>query len=100
MGGGVKGLLAGGEADVFAVIAHPVRRALLDRLRETAGRDEPVRRLAAPFPASRPAVSQHLAVLLAAGLVRERKVGRERYYRLEPRRLREVAEWVGPYERF
>jgi DNA-binding transcriptional ArsR family regulator len=88
-----------GEADLFAVLGHPVRRALLDRLREAGGGEQPVKRLAAPFAISRPAVSQHLAVLLAAGLVRERKVGRERHYRLDGARLREVYQWAGRYAR-
>ena len=89
-----------GEADLFAVLGHPVRRALLDHLREAGGGEQPVKRLAAPFAISRPAISQHLAVLLAAGLVRERKVGRERHYRLEGTRLREVHQWAGRYARF
>jgi DNA-binding transcriptional ArsR family regulator len=89
-----------GEADLFAVLGHPVRRALLDHLREADGGEQPVKRLAAPFAISRPAISQHLAVLLAAGLVRERKVGRERHYRLEGARLREVYQWAGRYARF
>ena len=88
-----------GEADLFAVLGHPVRRALLDHLREADGGEQPVKRLAAPFAISRPAISQHLAVLLAAGLVRERKVGRERHYRLEGARLREVYQWAGRYAR-
>ena len=89
-----------GEADLFAVLGHPVRRALLDHLREADGGEQPVKRLAAPFAISRPAISQHLAVLLAAGLVRERKVGREHHYRLEGARLREVYRWAGRYARF
>jgi DNA-binding transcriptional ArsR family regulator len=84
--------------DVFAVLGHPLRRALLDRLRAGGGAELPVKHLAAPFSVSRPAVSQHLAVLLAAGLVRERKVGRERRYRLQAERLREVYEWAGSYQ--
>jgi len=96
---GVKGGRAPAPADVFAVLGHPLRRALLDHLRE-AGGEQSVKRLAAPFAVSRPAVSQHLAVLLAAGLVRERKVGRERHYRLDAGRLREVYRWVGHFARF
>src|SRR5262245_52826229 len=87
-----------GQADLFAVLGHPVRRALLDRLREADGGERPVKQLAAPFAVSRPAISQHLAVLLAAGLVRERRVGRERHYRLDGARLREVHRWAGQYE--
>ena len=46
------------------------------------------------------AVTQHLKLLRAAGLVSVRRAGRERYYRLNPRPLHEVADWVGHYERF
>lgn len=88
-----------GNDGVFAAIAHPVRRALLDHL--VAG-ELPVNTLAAPFveTMSRPAVSQHLRVLREAGLVDERQAGRERLYRLRAERLREVREWLRKYERF
>jgi DNA-binding transcriptional ArsR family regulator len=49
---------------------------------------------------SRPAVSQHLRVLLDASLVTERRFGRERRYRLVPERLSPVREWIANYERF
>lgn len=75
------------EADVFGAIAHPVRRRLLDLLIEG---DRPVNSLAEPFAMSRPAISQHLRVLREAGLVAERREGRERYYRLQPERLGDV----------
>lgn len=89
---------SGGDG-IFAAIAHPVRRALLDRL--VTG-ELPVNTLAAPFAEtmSRPAVSQHLRVLREAGLVDERQAGRERLYRLRAERLREVREWLRKYERF
>jgi DNA-binding transcriptional ArsR family regulator len=49
---------------------------------------------------SRPAVSQHLGILLAAGLVSEQRHGRERRYRLVPARLGPVRDWIAHYERF
>jgi DNA-binding transcriptional ArsR family regulator len=49
---------------------------------------------------SRPAVSQHLRVLLDAGLVTEQRHGRERRYRLVPARLGPVRDWIARYERF
>jgi DNA-binding transcriptional ArsR family regulator len=82
---------------VLAVLAHPVRRRLLDLLVEG---ERPVNALAAPFAMSRPAVSQHLHALLKAGLVAEHRAGRERRYRLQPERLRLVREWLRTYERF
>src|SRR5262245_52385705 len=84
-------------ADVFIAIAHPARRQLLDRL---AASEQSVNELARPFKMSRPAVSQHLRVLLEAGLVREQRRGRERRYQLRAERLREVQRWLQTYERF
>jgi DNA-binding transcriptional ArsR family regulator len=83
--------------DVFTAIAHPVRRRLLDLL---VGGEQPVNRLATPFEMSRPAISQHLRVLLDVGLVSERRSGRERRYRLHPDGLRQVREWLATYDRF
>jgi DNA-binding transcriptional ArsR family regulator len=85
------------EVDVFAAIASPVRRALLDTL--TAG-PLPVRDIAASFPISRPAVSQQLRILKAAALVFEERAGRERRYHLNPAPLRDVEVWLTHYERF
>lgn len=85
------------EHDVFAAIAHPARRRMLDLLLEA---DRPVNTIAGHFRMSRPAVSQHLRVLLDAGLVSERRHGRERHYHVVPERLRPVRDWVGRYERF
>ena len=86
-----------GSADVFAAIADPTRRAILDRLSEG---EQPVKVLAKPYSMSLPAISQHLKVLSAVGLVTQRKVGRERLYRLNPEPLKEVSEWVNHYEQF
>lgn len=83
--------------DVFRAVADPTRRGLLDLL---AARDQPVNDLAERFEMTLPAVSQHLRVLREAGLVRERRVGRHRFYRLKAEPLREVAEWASSYERF
>jgi DNA-binding transcriptional ArsR family regulator len=84
-------------ADVFAAIASPVRRALLDALRSGP---LAVHQLADDFAVSRPAISQHLQVLRQANLVVEERAGRERLYRLQAERLREVGDWVGHYEEF
>jgi len=83
--------------DVFTAIAHPVRREILDQLSES---DLTVKHLAGKFDISRPAISQHLAVLLEVGLVSMRDEGRENFYHLEPDRLKEVEAWVRHYERF
>ena len=85
------------EPDVFAAISHPARRRMLDLLVEA---DSSVNTIAGHFQMSRPAVSQHLRVLLDAGLVTEQRHGRERRYRLVPTQLRPVRDWMAYYERF
>lgn len=70
---------------------------MLDLLAEA---DRSVNAIAEPFRMSRPAVSQHLRVLLDAGLVTEQRHGRERRYHLIPERLGPVRDWLALYERF
>lgn len=84
-------------ADVFHAISDPTRRALLDLL---AGKEQPVSALVERFEVSQPAISQHLRVLRGAGLVSERRQGRQRLYRLEPVPLRQAYDWLAHYERF
>lgn len=60
----------------------------------------PLYELTAKFHVGRTGVSKHLAILKEAGLVEDRKVGRESRYHLNPARLREVQEWISFYERF
>ena len=83
--------------DVFGAISHPARRHMLDLLAEA---DLSVNIIAGHFKMSRPAVSQHLRVLLDAGLVTEERHGRERRYHLVPERLGPVRDWIARYERF
>lgn len=85
------------SGDTFTAIAHPIRRQILDML---IGGERSVRSIAEPFMASRPAISQHLRVLLDAELVAEQRDGRERRYRLRPERLREVEGWLQQYQQF
>lgn len=85
------------EPEVFGAISHPARRRMLDLL---ADGDRPVNAIAGLFEMSRPAVSQHLRVLLDARLVTEQRHGRERRYRLAPERLSTVRDWLSHYERF
>jgi DNA-binding transcriptional ArsR family regulator len=86
------------ENRVFAALASPVRREVLRLLREQG--PQPVAELAAHFAMARPSFSEHLKVLREAGLASEAKVGRQRLYQLEAVPLREVQEWLGPFERF
>ena len=85
------------ESDVFGAISHPARRRMLELL---AGDDHSVNAMAGHFKMSRPAVSQHLRVLLGAGLVSEQRHGRERRYHFVPERLAPVRDWIALYERF
>ena len=73
--------------DAFGVIAHPARRQILIEL---ASGEKAVRDLASDLPITRPAVSQHLRVMLEVGLVTQNRVGRENRYRLHPERLNEI----------
>jgi DNA-binding transcriptional ArsR family regulator len=83
--------------DVFGVLAHPVRRQLLERL---ATGEQRVTDLAGPVTISRSAVSQHLRLMRSVGVVTERRAGRERFYRLERNRLGEVESWLVRIDRF
>ncbi len=77
--------------DVAAAIADPIRREILTLLRDgelAAGE------IAACFAVSRPAVSRHLRVLRACGLVVEEARGRRRVYRLDPTPLRPLEGWL------
>jgi DNA-binding transcriptional ArsR family regulator len=85
------------EQAVFGAISHPARRRMLDLL---VVADRSVNTLAGQFQMSRPAVSQHLRILRAAGLVTEQRHGRERRYRLVPARLGPVRDWIAHYEQF
>jgi DNA-binding transcriptional ArsR family regulator len=77
--------------DIFNAIAHPVRRQIAIKL---ASGEKPVQELAAGLPVTRPAVSQHLRVMLDVGVVSHERVGRENRYRLRPERLDEVRGWL------
>lgn len=83
--------------DVFQAIADPTRRQLLRLL---ADGEMNVTGISSRFPMSRTAVSKHLRVLSDAGLVTERRVGRQTRYSLQPEPLLEVKQWLVFYERF
>jgi DNA-binding transcriptional ArsR family regulator len=85
------------EPEVFSAIASPTRRHILDLLAEG---DQPVKDIASHFEMSRPAISQHLRILLLVGLVTEQRHGREHRYRLVPENLGPVRDWLAHYERF
>src|SRR6266700_6547400 len=80
--------------DSFAALGDPTRRAVFERV---ARRPAAVGELARGLPVSRPAVSQHLRVLKEAGLVRETAEGTRRIYRLDPRGIAAMREWLDAY---
>jgi DNA-binding transcriptional ArsR family regulator len=80
--------------NALTVLADPTRRAVFERLR--AG-PRPVNLLAAGLPVSRPAVSQHLKALKAAGLVEEHSEGVRRIYSLRREGLVELREWLDSF---
>src|SRR5579864_8998837 len=82
---------------VFRAIADPTRREILGLLR---GGPQTVGELAGNFRASRPAISKHLRLLRAAGLVVTRRHGTKGICRLNARPLRAVNDWLQEYEAF
>ena len=82
---------------LLVAISHHARRAILARLKRGPQR---VTELAAPFDLSLNAVSKHLKMLEAAGLVRREKQGREHRIHLQPEALRSVSDWLNGYENY
>jgi DNA-binding transcriptional ArsR family regulator len=78
----------------FEVLAEPMRRRILDLLRE---RPRLVGELTAELGLSQPGTSKHLRVLREAGLVKVRADAQRRWYELDPAPLAEVDEWLAPY---
>ncbi len=85
-------------ADVFNAIAEPKRRQIIAAL--ARGDQFAVGALVHALRLPQPAVSKHLAVLLAVGLVAVRQQGRERFYSLKASELKRVHDWTGQFERF
>ncbi|MFY0519844.1 ArsR/SmtB family transcription factor [Lysinibacillus sp. UGB7] len=84
--------------DVFAAVADPTRRKLLQMLADVE--ELPLHQITVHFRMGRTAVSKHLAVLQDANLVITRRVGRETRYRLNATPLKEIQDWVSYYEGF
>ena len=76
---------------IFAALADPTRRAILSMLLED---DMAVTDVAEPFEVSLAAISKHLGVLTAAGLISQEKRGRVKWCKLEPDALREASVWM------
>jgi DNA-binding transcriptional ArsR family regulator len=76
---------------IFQALGDSTRRAVLERL---SGGPAPVSELARPFRMALPSFIQHLRVLEGCGLVRSRKAGRIRTYRLAPQSLKTAEHWM------
>lgn len=85
------------ENKVFWALADPSRRAIFESL--TRG-EAAVKELTERFDLTQPAISQHLATLKDAGLVNARKEGRYVFYRVDPKGLEPLVDWVSHYRAF
>jgi DNA-binding transcriptional ArsR family regulator len=85
------------ENRIFQALADLTRRAIFESL--TRG-EAAVKDLTARFGISQPAVSQHLATLKEAGLVHGRREGRCVYYRVEPKGMKPLLDWIVHYRAF
>ena len=81
----------------FAALADPTRRAILTMLLED---DMAVTDVAEPFDMSLAAISKHLGVLTAAGLITQEKRGRVKWCKLEPDALRATSVWMQGFGQF
>ena len=85
------------EHDIFRALADPTRRTIFEKLAAGSMNASALRQ---GMEISQPAMSQHLAVLRAAGLVREQKEGRFVNYEVDPDGLALIAEWLAKYRAY
>jgi DNA-binding transcriptional ArsR family regulator len=83
--------------DPFNAVAEPKRRQVLEAL---GRRELSVNELVKKLGWTQPMVSKHLGVLKQVGLVRERRAGRQRLYRVNAERLKPIYDWVAPFESY
>jgi DNA-binding transcriptional ArsR family regulator len=84
--------------ELFSTLADPTRRALFERLSREG--ELTVRVLTEHSGVSQPAVSKHLGVLKHAGLVRDRRDGRQTHYSARPQGLAPLIDWTSLYGAF
>ena len=84
--------------ELFNSLADPTRRAIFERLCRDG--EQTVRVLTEGAGISQPAVSKHLGVLKHAGLVRDRREGRQTHYSAEPQGLAPLIDWMSLYSAF
>ncbi|HEV2898525.1 MAG TPA: metalloregulator ArsR/SmtB family transcription factor [Pseudaminobacter sp.] len=83
---------------LFRTLADPTRRAIFERLARDG--EQTVHALTSHSGVSQPAVSKHLGVLKHAGLVRDRRAGRETHYSAQPKGLAPLIDWMSLYGAF
>lgn len=84
-------------SELFSALSDPIRRGILTRLAEG---EATVGDLAAPHDVSLPAISKHLRVLERAGLLERRIEGRIHRCSLQPRPLKDAADWLAEYREY
>ena len=84
--------------ELFTALADPTRRAIFERLARDG--EQTVRVLTGHAGVSQPAVSKHLAALKLAGLVLDRRDGRQTHYSAQPQGLTPLLDWIGLYGAF
>jgi DNA-binding transcriptional ArsR family regulator len=80
--------------DVFQAIADPTRRAILLLL---ASQSMTAGAIAGNFDTARPTVSRHLQILTECELLKQEQSGREIHYRLNPKKMKEIAAFIEPF---
>ena len=81
--------------ELFTTLADPTRRAIFERLARDG--EQTVRVLTGHSGVSQPAVSKHLGILKRAGLVHDRREGRQTHYSAEPQGLAPLIDWISLY---
>jgi len=84
-------------SDPFNAVAEPKRRRLLEAL---VGKELPVNDIVTMLEWPQPMVSKHLGVLKEVNLVSERRIGRQRMYRVNAEQLKPIHDWVAYFERY
>jgi len=82
--------------DVFQAIADPTRRGILLLV---ASQAMPAGAIAANFNTARPTVSKHLQILTQCNLLKQEQTGREIYYHLNPKKMKEIADFIEPFRK-
>jgi len=82
--------------DVFQAIADPTRRAILVLV---ASQSMTAGAIAANFDTARPTVSKHLQILTECQLLEQEQTGREVYYSLNPKKMKEIADFIEPFRK-